>query len=42
MMKILIVSDTHGKDEVLREVIGTEEPVDMLIHLGDTVGSEKG
>lgn len=41
MMKILIVSDTHGRDEVLRKVIGIEEPVDMLIHLGDTVGSEK-
>ena len=40
-MRILIASDTHGKDEVLKEVIDKEAPFDMLIHLGDTVGSEK-
>lgn len=39
-MKILIVSDTHRKDENLHKVIETEAPLDMLIHLGDAEGSE--
>lgn len=40
-MKILIVSDTHRRDENLREVIEKTAPVDMLIHLGDAEGSER-
>ena len=39
-MKILIVSDTHRKDDNLRRVIEEEKPIDMLIHLGDSEGSE--
>ena len=39
-MKILIVSDTHRRDENLRAVIRKESPFDMMIHLGDTEGSE--
>lgn len=39
-MKILIVSDTHRKDDILRTVIAKERPFDMMIHLGDTEGSE--
>lgn len=39
-MKILIVSDTHRKDENLRQVIEKSGPLDMLIHLGDAEGSE--
>ncbi len=39
-MKILIVSDTHRKDENLKTVIAQEKPMDMLIHLGDAEGSE--
>lgn len=39
-MKILIVSDTHRKDENLHQVIREEAPLDMLIHLGDAEGSE--
>lgn len=39
-MKILIVSDTHRRDENLREVIEKTAPIDMLIHLGDAEGSE--
>jgi putative phosphoesterase len=39
-MKILVVSDTHGRHESLRRVLLTEEPVDMLIHCGDTEGGE--
>jgi len=40
-MKILIVSDTHGKDGYLAHTIKKVEPVDLLIHLGDICGSEK-
>ena len=39
-MKILVVSDTHRRDENLRLVIEQEKPFDMLIHLGDAEGSE--
>ena len=39
-MKILIVSDTHRKDDNLERVIQEEAPLDMLIHLGDAEGSE--
>lgn len=39
-MRILIVSDTHRRDENLKEVIRRTGPLDMLIHLGDTGGSE--
>ncbi len=40
-MKILIVSDTHGKDANLEKVLEFEKPIDMLIHLGDVEGSEE-
>lgn len=40
-MKILVVSDTHRRDENLRDVIEAEKPLDMLIHLGDAEGSEQ-
>lgn len=39
-MKILIVSDTHRKDENLQKVIEKHLPLDMLIHLGDAEGSD--
>lgn len=39
-MKILIVSDTHRKDDNLKEVIKKTAPIDMLIHLGDAEGSD--
>lgn len=39
-MKILIVSDTHRKDDNLKQVIQDNLPLDMLIHLGDAEGSE--
>lgn len=38
-MKILVVSDTHGKVENLRETIGIEKP-DRIYHLGDGLGVE--
>lgn len=39
-MKILIVSDTHRKDDNLKRVLDKQKPFDMLIHLGDAEGSE--
>lgn len=39
-MKILIVSDSHGRDGNLEEVIRKVSPIDMLIHCGDVEGSE--
>ena len=39
-MKILLVSDTHRKDDNLKKVIEEQSPLDMLIHLGDAEGSE--
>lgn len=39
-MKVLIVSDTHGKDLTLKKVLEKVKPVDMLIHCGDVEGSE--
>ena len=39
-MKILVVSDTHRKDDILKLVLSEECPLDMLIHLGDAEGSE--
>lgn len=41
MKKILIVSDTHRRDENLKLVIEEQKPFDMLIHLGDAEGSEQ-
>ncbi len=34
-MKILIVSDTHGRDTNLELVVEKEAPFDMLIHCGE-------
>ncbi|MDC7289668.1 metallophosphoesterase [Blautia schinkii] len=39
-MKVLIVSDTHGRDEKLEEAVMQEAPFDMLIHCGDVEGRE--
>lgn len=39
-MKILIVSDSHGQNRNLQEVIRKVSPIDMLIHCGDVEGSE--
>ena len=40
-MKALIVSDTHGMDKNLYEVIKRVAPFDLLIHAGDLQGSER-
>ena len=39
-MKVLIVSDTHGKDENLEAAVYKEAPFDLLIHCGDVEGRE--
>lgn len=38
-MKILLVSDTHGRDERLEKALEIERP-DFLCHMGDIEGSE--
>ena len=40
-MNILIVSDTHRRNENLRKVLEKSGPLDMLIHLGDGEGSDE-
>ena len=39
-MKVLIVSDTHGRDENLETAVYREDPFDYLIHCGDVEGRE--
>lgn len=39
-MKILVVSDTHGRDRELEKAVEREAPFDRLIHCGDVEGRE--
>ena len=39
-MKVLIVSDTHRKNENFLKVLERVAPIDMLVHCGDIEGSE--
>lgn len=39
-MKILIVSDTHGRHSGLDKVLECENDIDMLFHLGDVENGE--
>lgn len=39
-MKVVAVSDTHRKDEEFVHVMEKEAPCDMIIHAGDSIGSE--
>ena len=39
-MKVLIVSDTHGRDENLEHVVMNEAPFDMFVHCGDVEGRD--
>lgn len=39
-MKILVVSDTHGRDRELETAVEREAPFDRLIHCGDVEGRE--
>ena len=36
--KILVVSDTHGENGLLKKVVSREKPLDLLIHCGDVQG----
>ncbi len=38
--RVLLVSDSHRKDDALLEIITKERPFEMLIHLGDAEGTE--
>ena len=38
-MKVLILSDTHGYNDTMYEVIDREAPFDMLIHCGGLEGA---
>lgn len=40
-MKILIVSDTHGRNHYLLRTLEKVSPIDLLIHLGDFEGGEE-
>ena len=39
-MRVLIVSDTHGKNGNLEKVLRLIAPLDLVFHLGDLEGSE--
>ena len=39
-MKLLIISDTHGKEDNFDKVLKIEKDIDMLIHLGDLQGAD--
>lgn len=39
-MKILVVSDTHGKQKLLMDILRRMKPIDALIHCGDMEGDE--
>lgn len=39
-MKILIVSDSHGRNTYLNMVLDKIQDIDLLIHLGDLEGTE--
>ena len=39
-MRVLVVSDTHRRNENYLRALERERPVDMVIHCGDSEGSE--
>ncbi len=39
-MRILIISDTHGRTNTIQDVLEKVGEIDMLIHLGDICGDE--
>lgn len=40
-MKVLIVSDTHGRNHYLIDTVNRVAPIDLLIHLGDFESGEE-
>lgn len=41
VMRILVMSDTHGRKKNLDRVLKLERPYDQVIHLGDIEGDEE-
>ena len=39
-MRILVLSDSHGKNSYVEKALQKVSPLDMIIHLGDLEGSE--
>lgn len=39
-MRVLIVSDTHGRNSSYLEIVEQWKPLDLVIHCGDVEGSE--
>ena len=39
-MKVLIVSDSHKKNENIEKVLKKVKPIDLMIHCGDAEGAE--
>lgn len=39
-MRILVISDSHGDEDGIEEIIRNEAKFDMLIHAGDVCGGE--
>ncbi len=37
-MKILVLSDSHGNRNALRQILAKENDADMIVHLGDGAG----
>ena len=40
-MKVLVISDNHGSNDYFRRLTWKEAPFDMLIHAGDSMGTEE-
>ena len=40
-MKILVISDTHGRHDHLKKVFAEESRYDRILHLGDVEGGEE-
>lgn len=40
-MKVLIVSDTHGRDQYLYETLQKVKPIDLILHMGDFEGGDE-
>ncbi|MBQ7563367.1 MAG: metallophosphoesterase [Lachnospiraceae bacterium] len=35
MKKVLVISDNHGRTELMYELVGLVKPVDLIVHCGD-------
>lgn len=40
-MKVLIISDTHRRDDIFPQVLKKVGPIDLLVHAGDAEGNER-